>query len=171
MCCCLWEYYRNSDTHTHTHKHTQPTGKTTSTQRDGDCSITMVTQMGPRERPASLESGGKSRINTCNTDKLIDHVYCHMFTDTVGISEWKCRKRCLTVPACLPACPVCFCVFTWAFRPYRIWLITARQTQTLFSSHCKVSLSLFSSGNCSRDSIKVNDIAGVCSISTGTARE
>ena len=49
--------------------------------------------------------------------------------------------------------------------------MTAWQTETLFSSHYKVSLSLFSSGNCSRDSIKVNDITCMCSISAGTGSE
>lgn len=43
--------------------------------------------------------------------------------------------------------------------------MTAWQTETLFSSHYKVSLSLFSSGNRSSNSIKVNDIACMCFIS------
>lgn len=67
--------------------------------------------------------------------------------------------------------PVCLCVFNRALRPDRIRPMTAQQTETLFSSHYKVSLSLLSSGNCSRDSIKVNDIACMCSISAGTGRK
>lgn len=49
--------------------------------------------------------------------------------------------------------------------------MTVQQTDSPSSSHYKVSLSLFSSGNCSRYSIKVSDIACVCSISAGTGRE
>lgn len=73
------------------------------------------------------------------------------------------------VPLCVSALSVC--VFNWALRLHRIWPVTAQQTETLFSSHCEVSLSLFSSGNYSRDNIKVNNITSVRSTSTGTGRE
>ena len=92
----------------------------------------------------------------------LDLCLCFIYILTPALS-----LKCPTVP---PR-PVCLCVFNWAFRPHRIWPMTARQTETLFSSRYKVSLSLFSSGNCSRDSIKVNDITCMCSISAGTGSE
>lgn len=85
----------------------------------------------------------------------------HLYSDLSYYSE---------VSHCVPL-SCCLCVFNQASRLHRIWPMTAQQTATLFSSHYKVSLSLFSSGNSSRDSIKVNDMASVCSISVGTGRE
>lgn len=55
---CVVAYGKATARHTYMHK-SQPTGKTRLTDRDGDCSITMVTQMGPRERLASTVAGGK----------------------------------------------------------------------------------------------------------------
>lgn len=115
VCCCLWEDYRN----THTHA-AQPTGKTRLTHRDGDCSITMVTQMGPRERLASTEAGGKWHTHTHNTDKLTHTVYCHMFTgrclcSSLQSTEFLNERLCVSVlnaPESLIYCILLHNIFT-----------------------------------------------------------
>lgn len=71
---------------THTHTHTYPTGKTRLANRDGDCSITMVTQMGPRERPASSETKATRELAGRNHLPPLSH--CKTWMSVYVLKLW-----------------------------------------------------------------------------------